>query len=82
MAKRNRTARGFAIYGAYKDSRGNTVRVQESSACGGPFCWIFANNPEGASAIMHLGQPSSVTPHLTKAQARRVARALLRFADS
>lgn len=79
MAKR--TPRGFAIYGEYKDSRGNTIRVQESSLAGGPYCWLFSGNSDGADTFLHNGQYHSVSPHLTRAQARRVAKALLRFAD-
>lgn len=30
----------------------------------------------------HLHEPQSCSPHLTKAQARRVAKALLEFADA
>jgi hypothetical protein len=76
-----RTQRGFAIYGAYKDSRNNVVRIQESSSAAGPHVWIFTNDRDGRDAIIHLGQPHSVSPHLTPAQARRVAQALERFAD-
>lgn len=81
MSKTKRTPRGFAIYGEYKDSTGQTVRIQESSSCAGPRVWIFCNDPDGNSAVMHLGQPTSRCPQLTPAQARRVAAALLRFAD-
>ncbi len=76
-----RTQRGFSIYGAYKDSRGNTVRVQQSSACGGPFVWLFVKDAQGREVYEHMGQHTAVSPHMTRAQARRVAQALLRFAD-
>jgi hypothetical protein len=78
--KAKRTPRGFA-YRDIKDSRGSVVRVQQSSAVGGPFAWIFVRNSQGAEVNNHLGSWHAVSPHLTRAQARRVARALLRFAD-
>jgi hypothetical protein len=78
---KKRTPRGFAVYGEYKDRDGRTVRIQESSRLDGPLCWIFCNDKDGRSAVMHLGQPTSIAPHLTRAQARRVAKALLKFAD-
>jgi hypothetical protein len=80
MSRTKKTHRGFA-YRDIKDSRGNTVRVQQSSAAGGPFAWIFVKNAEGQEVIEHLGSFVAVSPHLTRAQARRVAKALLRFAD-
>lgn len=67
-----RTARGFGIYTEFKDSFNSTVRVQESSNVKAA-CWIFTNSNQ------HDGLCS---PHLTPNQARRVARALLRFADA
>jgi len=76
-----KTPRGFSIYGAYKDSRDNTVRIQESSACGGPFVWLFVRDAKGRETYEHMGAHQAVSPHLTRAQARRVAKALLRFAD-
>ena len=76
-----RTPRGFAIYGEYKDSRGNRIRVQESSDASGAHCWIFTHDAEGRSAYIHNAEMHSAAPHLTKAQARRVAAALLRFAN-
>lgn len=81
MASKKRTPRGFSIYGEYKDSRGQTVRVQESSSAMGPCVWIFCNAEDGSDALIHLGKPTARSPHLTKAQARRVAAALLRFAN-
>lgn len=82
-----RTDRGFSIYDEFEDSRGNMIRVQQSSACGDEdfnardFCWVFAHNPFGEDAIIHLGRPQSISPHLTKGQARRLANALLAFCD-
>lgn len=77
-----KTPRGFAIYSEIKDSRRNTIRVQQSSAAGGPFCWVFVHDAEGRDAYEYLGQLHSVSPHLTRAQARRLANALLRFAET
>lgn len=76
-----RTQRGFRIYGEYKVSRLCTVRIQESSSAAGRFVWIFCHNEKGEDAIVHLGKPHAVSPHLSRAQARRVANALLKFAD-
>jgi hypothetical protein len=81
MARTKRTPRGFAIYGEYKDSRGNKIRVQQSSSAAGPRCWIFVENKEGKDIVFSstVGyQP--VSPHLTKHQAKLLAGALLRFA--
>lgn len=80
MSKK-RTPRGFEIFGEYKDSRGNVVRLQESSACGGPYVWIFVHNKDGNEVFEHLGTHHAVAPHLTRAQARRIGNALLRFAE-
>lgn len=75
-----KTQRGFSIFGEYKDSRGNTVRIQESS-CAARAVWIFVHNAEDKEVIEHLGKHMAVSPHLSPAQARRVAKALLKFAD-
>lgn len=76
-----RTPRGFSVYSEIKDSNGRTIRVQESSRADGPCVWIFCTDADGADAVMHVGKPMAFSPHLTKAQARRVAAALLRFAN-
>jgi tripartite-type tricarboxylate transporter receptor subunit TctC len=75
-----KTQRGFA-FRDLKDSRGNRIRVQESSAAGGPFAWLFVRNAHGEEVYMHTGTWHAVSPHLTRAQARRLAKALMRFAD-
>ena len=80
MAKVKRTARGFIEYVELKDTYGTMVRVQESSSILRRV-WIFANK-DGKDAHIHLGQPQAYSPHLSPQQARRVAHALLRFADS
>ena len=76
-----KTNRGFKIYGEYKDSRKNKIRIQESSSAEGSYCWIFVEDSSGQDAIIHLGKPQSISPHLSKKQAKRIANALLRFAD-
>jgi hypothetical protein len=81
MARLKRTNRGFAIYGEYKDTRGNKVRVQQSSSAAGPRCWIFVEDKDGKD--IQFSTPTgyqSVSPHLTKHQAKLLAGALLRFA--
>ena len=80
VSKKKTTARGFRIYGEYKHTRG-TVRIQQSSASGHPCVWIFSRNQNGEDATIHMGGATSHPPHLTKAQARRVAKALLEFAE-
>ena len=67
-----RTARGFLVYTEFTDDSGNRVRVQESSSATARRCWIFAQDREGRDAV---------SPHLSSAQARRIAKALLRFAE-
>lgn len=69
-----KTQRGF-WYKSYKDSRGCIVRIQRSSSACEDCVWIFTEDPAG---VYLDGKPS---PHLTRQQARRVANALLMFAD-
>ncbi len=82
-----RTPRGFAVFGQIKDRKGNSIRVQMSSEVGGPFCWIFTVNADGAEYVKRDPVPVAcdpigvATPYLTRAQARRLATALLKFAD-
>lgn len=78
-----KTNRGFKIYGEYKDSKGSMVKIQESSAMGGPYVWIFCKDYKGNDVNDCVGATDnriSVSPHLSRAQARRVAKALLEFA--
>ena len=70
-----RTSRGFRIYTTLVDTYGNTVRIQESSAAFKRRCWIFTSGEPSRDK----GNPPA--PHLSPAQARRIAAALLRFAD-
>jgi hypothetical protein len=55
--------RGFKIYGHLLDSKGNEIRVQESSACPVVYAWIFCHSPDG----IHC------EPDLTKDEAQRLA---------
>lgn len=77
-----RTARGFAIYTEFKDTYGNTVTVQKSSAACYDRVWVFAKNKDGVDAFEHMGELHGVSPHLSKQQARWLAKALLKFAES
>jgi hypothetical protein len=54
-----RTNRGFSIYSEIKDANKQTVRIQESSHADGPLVWIFCNDANGDSAVMHLGKLTS-----------------------
>jgi len=76
-----KTSRGFNIYSEFKDSYNNQIRVQESSSAMKECVWIFCDYPEGKSVKFHAGDWQSAAPHLTKAQARKLAKALLKFAD-
>ena len=68
-----RTNRGFAIYTEVTDTYRNRCRVQASSAAGGRRVWIICKaGPTWGGSAPH--------PHLSPAQARRIAKALLRFA--
>lgn len=86
MKKLKRTPRGFAVYGSVVDARGNTVRAQRSSEIGAPRCWLFVRNELGHD---HELTPAPgirngvdvVTPYLSRKQARRLAHALLAFAE-
>lgn len=80
-----RTERGFAIFGEVTDSRRNVIRAQESSACGGPYLYLFTHDSEGRELVPCVGTPTgmiSITPHLTQVQARKLAKLLLKFADA
>ncbi len=69
-----KTHRGFSLR-TVTDPRGCVVRIQESSAACHRCVWIFTDDPNG---VYRDGKPA---PHLNAAQARRVAKALLAFAD-
>ena len=79
-----KTHRGFGIYSEFKDTYGNTIIVQESSAATKHCCWVFTTNREGKCGTFNQATQSfiSASPHLTKAQAKRLAKALLKFAES
>lgn len=76
-------SRGFNIYSEFKDTHGNTVTVKESSAAMKHCVWIFVKNKNGADGVWDnaTGQYISASPHLSKAQAKRLAKALLKFAE-
>lgn len=67
------TERGFAIYNTITDSRGNTIRVQESSAADDSYVWLFLK-PHSREAI-----EDQVDPHLSVEQATQLRDALNRF---
>lgn len=75
--KKTVTKRGFRIYLRLNDENESDVVVQESSSWSGhgKRCWIFATR------LRDEGVPFPTSPHLTSGQARRVAKALLEFAD-
>lgn len=64
--------RGFFLYGGrpIPTTRGQDIRVVESSAASGPHVWLF-NEPEGSAA-----------PHLSLAQAMALRAALDQFIES
>ncbi len=82
MSKK-KTHRGFSIYKEFKDTYGSTIRVQESSSVSRA-CWVFVTNRDGKDVVDCIGardNRQSVSPHLSPAQARLLAKALLKFAD-
>lgn len=78
-----KTPRGFKIYSEFKDSHQNTIRVQESSSACIRACWIFVKNRQGEEVDLNrvTGESTSATAHLTQAQAKRLAKALLKFVE-
>lgn len=77
-----RTNRGFAVFTQFTDTYGADVRVQMSSAAGVRRCWVFAHGGGTIRAEHREDQErNNAAPHLSPAQARRMAKALLRFAD-
>lgn len=92
-----RNARGFAVYTEFADTCGASVSVHQSSVAGVRRCWVTASGGstlgdkqrqmhENAKAIGFRmpGQDivnDNTAAHLTPAQARRLAKALLRFAN-
>jgi len=73
-----RTERGWVIYTKLKDTYGNECRVQESSSAEARRVWIFSMPSDEWKK--RYGEGSNTSAHLSPAQARRVAEALLRFA--
>lgn len=78
--KLKRTARGFKIYTEFIDASGNDVRVQESSGDSGCRVWVFTQKEE-TWGHFHLGEWVAHVPYLSKPQAKKLAKALLRFAS-
>lgn len=78
-----KTKRGFGIYSEFLDTYKNTIRIQESSAAIKPCCWIFCKDLNGNDGEYDKATQEwvSATPHLTRAQAKRVAKALLKFVE-
>lgn len=92
-----RTARGFEIYAEFTDAMKSRVRVVESSEAGVRRAWVFSSGGTSLGSKQRaLNQEcrdrkfqmpgsdiiSDDTPaYLTPAQARRLGKALLRFAD-
>lgn len=87
-----RTSRGFDLYTEFTDTYGATVSVRESSAAGVRRCWVDARGGSTLGARqLALSKEDPRQPgenivndntsgHLSPAQARRLAKALLRFA--
>lgn len=92
-----RTARGFAIFAEFKDSRAADVRVQRSSDAGGEFCWVFVSGGSTLSAKQRqlheeckargFAMPGSeiisadTSAHLNRAQAKKLIKALQKFVE-
>ena len=75
----NKTKRGFSIYTEFLDTYGQEVRVQQSSSAEEDRVWIFCNK-EGKSGFEKFGEIHSYSPHLSRKQAFKLAKSLLRFA--
>lgn len=73
--------RGLKVYSDIKDTLGKHVYMQDSSSTMQECVWIFCKYPDGSEAKEHRGELVSATPHLNKAQARRLGKALLKWAD-
>ena len=81
------TVRGFAL-NTLTDNYGNEFSVQKSSAASDDFVWVGVDDPRvqvgppwqpfemPANALIHS------RAHLTREQAREVATALMRFAET
>lgn len=67
------TQRGFAIYGHVTDSRGNSIRIQESSAADDSYVWLFFQPRTGEK------NEDQVEPHLSVEGATELRDALNRF---
>jgi hypothetical protein len=74
-----RTQRGFAIYTDLKEERGVSLRVQKSSIADRRRVWIFLDAAD--SKYEKMEKVGKAAAHLSPKEARRVAKALLRFAE-
>ena len=70
--KRKFTPRGFEDFATLTDSHENTITVRESSEVGDPRVWVYCHPVD----VRIIG----TTPYLSAAQARELARGLLKFA--
>lgn len=74
-----RTERGFAIYTEFKEERGVGLRVLASSIATRRRVWIYLDATKSTYDLARL-EPHHIGAHLSPAEARRVAKALLAFA--
>ena len=76
-----KTQRGFTIYGEFKDTKKQIIRVQQSSAACVEAVWVFATNPQQALLYpWDYGAPT-YHPHLNRTQAKRLIKALTKFVE-
>lgn len=72
MTDGERTQRGFRVFGRVKDSKGETWRVQESSAAfEGAHAWLFWDSGKDARDV--------IRPHLSVSQAKELVALLGMF---
>lgn len=72
-----RNSRGFREYLTMKDFYGAEVRVTESSIATRSCVWIFIKG----GGVVASGGYNDGAAHLTKAQARRIIKALTKFIE-
>lgn len=77
-----RTNRGFAVYTEFTDTYGSRVRVQQSSSACAPRVWVFCKKERKDEDGVLTDTGVDWSPHLSPAQARKVAKALLTFSDA
>lgn len=75
-------ARGFGVFTRLHDERGCKVVVKESSIAGCRRAWLFVGGGESnVDIISRRGAEPVAGAHLSPREARRIAKALLRWAD-